>query len=187
MKSLVLARLVQSKGLLPSCQLMGSSRYLLSIKVATFSSEAKNHDEKKGMWGKNEKLITREPTEISRPNFVVCPLLRFKLPLSYPLHSSQLNSDLYIPFFPACSTFRLVNKTAIKEVKIEKVVKEACGDLKAEEGDDNDEMEQEEMFVEPHESFEHKMMEWGGPRRGGRLPEPTRYGDWERKGRCSDF
>eukprot|EP00977_Amphora_coffeiformis_P011313 scaffold2720_cov173-Amphora_coffeaeformis.AAC.20 len=53
--------------------------------------------------------------------------------------------------------------------------------------EDDDEMEQEDMFVEPHESFEFRTMEWGGPRRGGRLPEPTRYGDWERKGRCTDF
>lgn len=53
---------------------------------------------------------------------------------------------------------------------------------------DEDEMEQEDMFVEPHESFEFQhVLEWGGPRRGGRLPEPTRYGDWERKGRCTDF
>ena len=48
-------------------------------------------------------------------------------------------------------------------------------------------MEQEEMFVEPHETFAFRALEWGGPRRGGRLPEPTRYGDWERKGRCTDF
>jgi hypothetical protein len=56
-------------------------------------------------------------------------------------------------------------------------------------GDDivDDEMEQEEMFVEPHESFAFRVKEWGGPRRGGRLPEPTRFGDWERKGRCTDF
>lgn len=47
--------------------------------------------------------------------------------------------------------------------------------------------EEEEMFVDPHDSFGHDMREWGGPRRGGRFPEPTRYGDWERKGRCSDF
>lgn len=53
--------------------------------------------------------------------------------------------------------------------------------------DDDDEMEQEDMFVEPHDSFEFRTLEWGGPRRGGRLPEPTRYGDWERKGRCTDF
>lgn len=53
--------------------------------------------------------------------------------------------------------------------------------------EEEDEDEQEEMFVEPHESFGHSSKEWGGPRRGGRFPEPTRYGDWERKGRCSDF
>lgn len=29
--------------------------------------------------------------------------------------------------------------------------------------------------------------EWGGPTKGGTQPEPTRYGDWERNGRCSDF
>lgn len=59
----------------------------------------------------------------------------------------------------------------------------ACGTV-----DDNDEMEQEEMFVDPHDSFEFlNVREWNGPRRGGRLPEPTRYGDWERKGRCTDF
>jgi hypothetical protein len=74
----------------------------------------------------------------------------------------------------------------LDNIKIEKVVTAACGDLNDEKEDD-DEMEQEEMFVEAYETFEHKTMEWGGPRRGGRLPEPTRYGDWERKGRCSDF
>ncbi|KAF1336022.1 hypothetical protein FI667_g696, partial [Globisporangium splendens] len=29
--------------------------------------------------------------------------------------------------------------------------------------------------------------EYGGPQRGGKFKEPTRFGDWERKGRCSDF
>ena len=31
--------------------------------------------------------------------------------------------------------------------------------------------------------------EWGGPTttRAGSWPEPTRYGDWEQKGRCTDF
>ena len=41
----------------------------------------------------------------------------------------------------------------------------------------------EQMLVEgPDGSLEH-----GGPTRGGRYKEPTRFGDWERKGRCSDF
>jgi hypothetical protein len=45
-----------------------------------------------------------------------------------------------------------------------------------------DEDELEEMFVPgPHG------LEWGGPTRGGKKPEPTRYGDWESKGRVIDF
>ena len=51
----------------------------------------------------------------------------------------------------------------------------------------DDEMEQEDMFIEPHEILGTNKLEWGGPRRGGRLAEPTRFGDWERKGRCTDF
>ena len=72
-------------------------------------------------------------------------------------------------------------------VKVEKVKVAACGDVDSDSDGDDDELEMEEMFVDAHPSFEHKMVEWGGPRRGGRFPEPTRYGDWERKGRCSDF
>ena len=72
-----------------------------------------------------------------------------------------------------------------KAAKDEKVLVDACGDV--DDDDDDDDMEQEEMFVDAHESFEHQVSEWGGPRRGGRLPEPTRFGDWERKGRCTDF
>jgi len=52
---------------------------------------------------------------------------------------------------------------------------------------DEDGMEQEDMFVEADPSLGHSTVEWGGPRRGGRFSEPTRFGDWERKGRCTDF
>ncbi len=52
---------------------------------------------------------------------------------------------------------------------------------------DEDEMEQEDMFVQPDITLGTDKVEWGGPRRGGRFEEPTRFGDWERKGRCSDF
>ena len=48
--------------------------------------------------------------------------------------------------------------------------------------DEDDLVELEEMFV-----MGPKGMEWNGPTRGGQRPEPTRYGDWERKGRTSDF
>ena len=59
----------------------------------------------------------------------------------------------------------------------EPVLKSACGDA-----DEDDDDEMEEMFVQGPMG-----MEYGGPTRGGRMPEPTRFGDWERKGRTSDF
>ncbi len=54
--------------------------------------------------------------------------------------------------------------------------------------EDGEEIEQEEMFViaDPVLGLGNNR-EWGGPRRGGSMPEPTRFGDWERKGRCTDF
>ena len=59
------------------------------------------------------------------------------------------------------------------------VLKAACGDV--EEADDDDD-DFEDMYVDTQMG-----LEWGGPMRGGRMPEPTRFGDWERKGRASDF
>ena len=56
--------------------------------------------------------------------------------------------------------------------------KEACGPVAGDEDDDDS----EEMFIQGPAG-----VEWGGPTRGGRRPEPTRFGDWERKGRVSDF
>lgn len=49
--------------------------------------------------------------------------------------------------------------------------------------DEEDENEYEEMFVKT----KFNNIEWGGPLRGGKMPEPTRFGDWERKGRCTDY
>lgn len=60
----------------------------------------------------------------------------------------------------------------------EGVLTSACGDVE----DEDDEDDMEDMFVETPMG-----KEWGGPTRGGRLAEPTRFGDWERKGRASDF
>jgi len=48
--------------------------------------------------------------------------------------------------------------------------------------DEEDLEDPEEMFVQGPNG-----VEWGGPTRGGRHAEPTRFGDWERKGRVSDF
>lgn len=40
---------------------------------------------------------------------------------------------------------------------------------------------------EPLERFPNDINPKTGERGGPRGPEPTRYGDWERKGRCIDF
>lgn len=53
---------------------------------------------------------------------------------------------------------------------------------------EEEEEDQEEMFVVADPVLKMgNIREWGGPRRGGTLAEPTRFGDWERKGRCTDF
>jgi hypothetical protein len=84
---------------------------------------------------------------------------------------------------PSDGTKPLTKQPDDDKVKVES----SCGTVNEGDDDDDNEMEQEEMFVDPHESFQHRVREWGGPRRGGRLLEPTRFGDWERKGRCTDF
>lgn len=58
----------------------------------------------------------------------------------------------------------------------------ACGPTNDDDNFDDEEEDLEEMFI-----MGPAGMEWGGPTRGGQRPEPTRYGDWERKGRASDF
>ena len=55
---------------------------------------------------------------------------------------------------------------------------DSCGTV-----EEDDELEElEDMFIPGPAGIE-----WNGPTRGGKRPEPTRYGDWERKGRASDF
>ena len=55
--------------------------------------------------------------------------------------------------------------------------KEECGTAPAA----DDELDDDVPMVDP------RTKEWGGPTKGGSAPEPTRFGDWERKGRCTDF
>lgn len=76
----------------------------------------------------------------------------------------------------------VINKSnAIKDTATKaepKDLKESCGTTTP-----DDELEElEEMYV-----MGPAGIEWNGPTRGGARPEPTRYKDWERKGRCTDF
>jgi hypothetical protein len=54
---------------------------------------------------------------------------------------------------------------------------ESCGTAPAADDD----------LADPVSNVDPKTGEWGGPTKGGSVPEPTRFGDWERKGRCSEF
>ena len=80
----------------------------------------------------------------------------------------------------------VINKSSDVELQPKKVTTtkkepEKCGTT-PNPAEDNDLNEWEEMFVQGPAG-----MEWNGPTRGGARPEPTRFGDWERKGRVSDF
>jgi hypothetical protein len=66
--------------------------------------------------------------------------------------------------------------------KEEKVLHAACGIDEDDEDEDEEDEWEEMIMIGPDGNSE-----WGGPLRGGRNPEPTRFGDWERKGRCTDF
>ncbi|OPJ73404.1 succinate dehydrogenase assembly factor 4, mitochondrial [Patagioenas fasciata] len=50
-----------------------------------------------------------------------------------------------------------------------------------------DEPEESSMEREPLEKFPDGINPTTKERGGPKGPEPTRYGDWERKGRCIDF
>ena len=69
---------------------------------------------------------------------------------------------------------------AVEPVRGARVIKTAPPDEKCGTLLDDDEEDTVSM-VDPATG------EWGGPTKGGKQPEPTRFGDWERKGRCTDF
>eukprot|EP01032_Pedospumella_encystans_P007854 gene7854-9365_t len=78
-------------------------------------------------------------------------------------------------------------KEALETVKFNPAANKIAGKEEAAakcgpEDDPNELDEMEEMFIEGPAG-----LEWNGPTRGGKRPEPTRFGDWERKGRASDF
>jgi len=73
--------------------------------------------------------------------------------------------------FEKFSRFTAVNKSDPAEGAVEAVV--------AEQKDDDDDDDDDDYV----DMFNPETGEWNGPRLG----EPTRYGDWSHKGRCTDF
>lgn len=95
-----------------------------------------------------------------------------------PSHISSLLSSTSATVTPGAVTVLKVKNDKLSEATDQKIKKEACGTTTA-----VDELEElEEMFI-----MGPAGIEWNGPTRGGARPEPTRYKDWERKGRCTDF
>lgn len=62
-------------------------------------------------------------------------------------------------------------------------------DTKVKEMDNNSSGEDKKGMKEtdPYSAFPNDVNPITGEKGGPRGPEPTRYGDWERKGRCIDF
>jgi hypothetical protein len=81
-------------------------------------------------------------------------------------------------------SFHTTEHVPLKVVVNKHVQEKKTDEISAKEASavNEEEDEMEEMFIQGPAG-----LEWGGPTRGGRRPEPTRYGDWERKGRVSDF
>jgi hypothetical protein len=93
--------------------------------------------------------------------------------------SSKSQTDANTSNQPSATTSQKSGGSAVAGADA-KVKIDACGPDP--DSDEDDEADLEQMFI-----LGPAGMEWGGPTRGGRRPEPTRYGDWERKGRASDF
>ncbi|GFH53237.1 hypothetical protein CTEN210_09713 [Chaetoceros tenuissimus] len=98
---------------------------------------------------------------------------------------STSKEEVNAPLHVEVSKVKAENEEKIKAKNV--IPEENITGIEKEEDVDDDEMEQEEMFVSPDISLGTEKVEWGGPRRGGRFLEPTRFGDWERKGRATDF
>ena len=76
-----------------------------------------------------------------------------------------------------------LGKFSAEEKKKQKEEENAAGAVKGEEG----EKAEEEVAPDPYAPFPNNKNPITGEIGGPRGPEPTRYGDWERKGRCTDF
>ena len=90
------------------------------------------------------------------------------------------------------STYNIDNKTTEDKTPLGKFSAEekkkqkeesAAAAVKGEEG----EKAEEEVAPDPYAPFPNNKNPITGEIGGPRGPEPTRYGDWERKGRCTDF
>ena len=71
-----------------------------------------------------------------------------------------------------------VKKIASEALQLDDFFGSGTGPIEEEDEDDDDDFVD---FTDPTTG------EWNSPTKGGRMPEPTRHGDWHHKGRCTDF
>lgn len=115
---------------------------------------------------------------MSAPKFLIRTALRGIPKLGRRSFSSGVRVDSSV----AKSAFTNPARNAEKVDNKPEKTAEKCGPDVAGSVEEDDLNEWEEMFV-----MGPAGVEWNGPTRGGQRPEPTRFGDWERKGRASDF
>lgn len=101
---------------------------------------------------------------------------------------ATLNSN-YARSFGVRSVLTLQSARSIPQLALyrrfsDKVEKPESKQTKTEE---NSEISEEEKEADPFAPYPNDINPATKERGGPKGPEPTRYGDWERKGRCIDF
>ena len=88
------------------------------------------------------------------------------------------------PLIRSVVTRSMSSATPHQEIPLQNNKPESIKEDLETENKEEDEDEDGAQYVDENGNFVNKATgEVGGPRG----PEPTRYGDWEQKGRCSDF
>ena len=89
---------------------------------------------------------------------------------------------LFIHIHTRRLSLRQMNTSQAQAIKLQRPPSPPPTDKALNDQEDQEEPEDQDQYVDTSMG-----REWGGPMRGGRFPEPTRFGDWERKGRVTDF
>ncbi len=154
--------------------------YQQNSRIATIMSHSLNSSSL--LWQNNPKsMIYEHQTNDCQ--------LKIRRQLHNSIKVAAAANDVHVTLETASSSNNNKSTTTTSNNKNNSSSGSSCSQgIPLDNNDEEDEEEQEEMFVTADPVLGHgTIKEWGGPRRGGSLAEPTRFGDWERKGRCTDF
>ncbi|KAF5947548.1 hypothetical protein HYC85_013505 [Camellia sinensis] len=101
-----------------------------------------------------------------------------KLVLPYARSESVTLSGSHSARRLICSSTQIQQEDQVNPKKLEEQESKIKEKMQNEKDNDNEDEDEDDDF-----DMNKETGEIGGPRG----PEPTRYGDWERNGRCSDF